>query len=76
MGTKSSQKATKETKPVDSSNQFFVVASGDQVEISELRGLRISLSTEESLNLAAWLRVIADPFGQEFNRLVEEIQKT
>jgi len=31
---------------------------------------------EEALNLAAWLSVLADPVGKDFERLVQEIKKT
>jgi hypothetical protein len=60
--------------PVDSANLFAV---GLQVngQICIQRPVEKVLDRAYALNLAAWLRVIADPEGREFERLVEEIER-
>lgn len=61
-------------RPLSSANHFGVGRSGDQFGI--MRMPVIWLSRDEAINLAAWLKVIADPDGKEFERLVEQIKKT
>jgi hypothetical protein len=62
--------------PVDSSNLFLVgMSASGQVVIDGLGPYeKIHLCKAEAVNMAAWLRLIADPEGREFERLVEEIQ--
>lgn len=62
------------TGPIDSSNQFGVGVRGDGKVIITLYG--IALTPEGALNLAAWLSVLADPGGERFERLVQEIKNT
>jgi hypothetical protein len=62
---------------LDSSNQFFVGVNGDVLVIlrpvpSHPRGL----TREQALNLAAWLSLLADPDGKEFDRMREAIKQT
>jgi hypothetical protein len=58
----------------DSGNQFEVVpkAGGQVLRVTYPFPYRFTKA--EALNLAAWLRVIADPDGKEFERLAKEIQ--
>ena len=60
---------------MDSSNQFIVGANA-RGEISIQRAPIGAMRRDEALNLAAWLRVLADPEGKEFERIVEEIEKS
>lgn len=59
---------------IDSSNQFFVCVKGDELIIARLPAGR--LTKEQALNLAAWLKVLADPGGEKFQELVERIENT
>lgn len=38
-------------------------------------GAHLLLKKADALNLAAWLVTIADPAGEEFKKILEEIQK-
>jgi|GEM_PF-4653019 len=62
-------------KTLDTSNQFLVgaVPGKDMITIISM-GAR--LTKAQAVNLAAWLKVIADPDGKEFDRVEEEIKKT
>ena len=57
----------------DSSNAFCVCARGDGAIGVYALPLK-HLSKAQALNLAAWLAVIADPEGKEFERVVKEIR--
>ena len=59
--------------PVDSSNVFAVGLSRNERVVINCPVVR-NMDRATALNLAAWIRVIADPGGQEFERLVEEIE--
>jgi len=61
-------------RPLDSANHFGVAVSGEQFGIMKMP-VRW-LARDEAINLAAWLRALADPDGKEFNRVLAEIQKT
>lgn len=37
---------------------------------------RQALSVDDALNLAAWIVAIADPGGEQFQKLLEEIKKS
>jgi hypothetical protein len=59
----------------DSSNQFAVgVRSDGRIFIYKVPMKH--LTKAEALNLAAWLCVLADPEGAEFERLVKAIKST
>lgn len=58
---------------VDSGNWFLVGGRGDEIVI--LRQPTGTLTKAEAVNLAAWLMVMADPTGEEFERVVKEIVK-
>lgn len=66
---------------IDSSNRFLLrrnmsgmyfatarVASGETREFI--------FDREQLLNFAAWAKVLADPLGNDFNRLVKEIENS
>ena len=63
----------------DTSNRFGVGVRGDKVVISAFQWstklLSAELSKDQALNLAAWLAVLADPEGKDFQRIIEEIKK-
>lgn len=70
--------------PIDSSNQMAVGIRG-RVEHEEImiilprwrmQGLSAVMTKDQALNLAAWLAVIADPAGDRFGKLLEEIKKS
>lgn len=61
--------------PGDTSNQFFVGAVGGKDMIT-IVSLRCQMTKAQAINLAAWLIVLADPAGEEFERVVNEIKKT
>lgn len=61
-------------QPIDSGNEFMVGVRGDGKVVITRFGL--SLTPEGALNLAAWLSVLADPGGERFERLVQEIKNT
>lgn len=61
--------------PKDSANHFGVGSAADGACITVL-GLGRRLTRAGALNLAAWLRVLADPSGEEFDRIVKEIEKS
>lgn len=58
----------------DSSNQFAVGALGKLFVIN--MPVPRPMTREQALNLAAWLAVLVDPDGKEFERLVKEIKNT
>lgn len=70
---------------MDSSNQFAVGVKGDRILFSPapdqflmrqpLHIPRLELTREQALNLGAWLVTLADPTGEEFEKLRQEIQK-
>lgn len=65
--------------PVDSSNLFLVGMSASGIVVidglfGDTNGDHVQMCKAEAVNLAAWLRLIADPEGREFERLVEEIR--
>lgn len=66
--------STLENSGGDTSNFFGVGGQGDFLVITKLPMGR--LPKAQAINLAAWLRVLADPEGKEFDRVVAEIKKT
>jgi hypothetical protein len=61
---------------IDSANHFSVRREGELVLVSNiLVHDYLRLSKWEALNLAAWLALLADPEGQEFCRLYNDIKK-
>lgn len=58
----------------DSSNQFAVGVLGKLFVIN--MPVPRPMTREQALNLAAWLAVLVDPDGKEFERLVKEIKNT
>jgi len=59
---------------MDSANHFVVGVRGEQIVVG-YPPLK-PISKEEALNLAAWLRCLADPAGEQFDKLIQEIQTT
>jgi hypothetical protein len=57
----------------DTSNRFMV--GGNAAGLIQIVALNAALDTQQALNLAAWLSIVADPSGEEFGRLVAEIKK-
>ena len=67
--------------PIDSSNLHGVgmKADGRIIITSPRWGLEMFspvLDKEGALNLAAWLSLLADPDGKEFDRIREAIKRT
>lgn len=61
----------------DSSNQFVVRASDSDIFFNPFPNRTpCKLSKAQAINLAAWLMLIADPTGEEFQRVVKQIVKT
>lgn len=50
---------------LDTSNQFAVIRSFDEVLVCGVAKLHHPLSREQALNLAAWLIAVADPEDSE-----------
>ena len=63
-----------EKRPLDSANHLGVSCQGEQFGIMKMP-VRW-LARDEAINLAAWLVNIADPERKEFERVLNEIQKT
>jgi hypothetical protein len=65
---------------MDSSNQFCVFHDGDYIRITEPLPADISgtpmLTPDQSLILAVWLALLADPGGQKFERLYNAVKKS
>jgi hypothetical protein len=61
------------TSAGDTSNRFMV--GGNATGLIQIVALNAALDTQQALNLAAWLSIVADPSGEEFGRLVAEIKK-
>ena len=71
---------------IESGNVFNVVPEGQEqvcfstspdgmFENIPWASARISLPRELAVNLAVWLALIADPSGEQFNRIGKEILK-
>ena len=58
---------------IETFNKSMVGVRGDHI-VSPLRGFE--LTRDEALNMAAWIVVLADPVGDDFNRLREAIEQT
>lgn len=62
---------------IDTTNTFGVSAAGDSVSIlfNRLLAARVGILTkDEALVMAAYLVSIADPGGQRFAQVLEEVQ--
>jgi hypothetical protein len=61
----------------EAGNQFEVVRSGDKIVVLNLSPMsgRHVFSIREAIEFAAWLQVLADPVGTEFERVRREIRK-
>ena len=55
-------------------NEFMVGTRGDGIAI--LLSIPRTLSKERALRLAAWIAAIADPVGDDFERVREAVLKT
>ena len=60
---------------IDSANHFEVVKTPSGVAIKNAPLCRQVLSKDQAVSLAAWLMVLADPTGEQFERVVKEIVK-
>lgn len=65
-------------RPLDSSNRFAVGSRGGSIVIQCLPGVigRPVLDRASAINLAAWLMLLADPTGCEFQQMVREIKNS
>lgn len=63
--------------PVDTANHFLVGDNGSEISFMPFANIvRCRISRPQAINLAAWLAVLADPDGKEFERVLREIRKT
>jgi hypothetical protein len=60
--------------PIDSGNRFLVGVKGDHICILN-PPTTMPITRLQALNLAAWIVCLADPKREQFDQLVEEIQK-
>lgn len=63
--------------PKDTANHFGVVRKGDKIQVlfwDKVAGEN-SFTLAGAVNLAAWLKRLADPEGKEFERVEKEIAK-
>ncbi len=56
---------------IDTSNKFIVGVQGQMINVMKLRA---RITREEALNLAAYLVLLADPGGEEFEAVKRAIR--
>jgi hypothetical protein len=68
-------------RPLDTSNEFAVAARGERILVMCLAKRLpmvdlgpLELSRAQALVLSAWLAVLADPGGREFERVRRDIE--
>lgn len=60
---------------IDTMNKFLVGVGGAEDQISIMRPVPV-MSRADAVNLAAWLKVLADPLDETFSALVAAIEAT
>lgn len=64
----------KQKAPIDTSNEFMIGASADTIVLHA--PIPHVLSRDQAIRLAAWLAVLADPQGEQFNRTLQAIRES
>lgn len=62
-----------DTERVNTANDLFVGRRGNRIAIL---GLRVEMSEEEALRLAAWLVAVADLDEKRFNAILKAVKQT